>query len=74
MTVCGGILDEVLVGSSVAFLKARPRSAGLIACDRAWATGLSAAARKRGVASHPVHLANAEEIRAFTPDDRIASA
>ncbi len=74
MTVCRGILDEVLPGGSVAFLLARPGSPGLTASDRAWAAGLSAAARERGVACHPVHLANDQEIHAFTPDDGIASA
>jgi len=74
MTVCSGILDEVLVGGSVAFLLARPGPAGVTASDRAWAAGLAAAARERGVACHPVHLANDQEIQAFTPDDEIASA
>jgi len=74
MTVCRGILDEVIPGGGVAFLRARPGPAGLTASDRAWAGSLSAAARERGVACHPVHLANDQEIRAFTPDDEIASA
>ncbi len=74
MNLSRGILDEVLPGGSVAFLWARPGRAGLNAADRAWATGLSTAARDAGVATHPVHLANDQEIRAFTPDDEIASA
>jgi hypothetical protein len=74
MTVCGGILEEVLPRGSVAFLLARPGPAGLTASDRTWAAGLATAARERGVASRPVHLANDQEIRAFTPDDEIASA
>jgi hypothetical protein len=74
MTVCRGILDEVLPGGSVAFLVARPGPARLTASDRAWATGLATAIREREVASHPVHLANDQEVRAFTPDDEVASA
>jgi hypothetical protein len=74
MTVCRGLFDEVIPGGSVAFLRARPGPAGLTVADRAWAAGLSAAARERGVACHPVHLANDHEIRAFAPDDEIASA
>ncbi len=74
MTVCRGLLDRVLPGGSVAFLMARPGPAGLTASDRAWAGGLAAAARERGVECRPVHLANDQEIRAFTPDDEIASA
>lgn len=68
------LFDEVVPDGSVAFLWARPGRAGLGAADRAWATGLSTAARDAGVAAHPVHLANDQEIRAFTPDDEIASA
>jgi hypothetical protein len=74
MTVCRALLDEVVPGGSVAFLRARPGSAGLTASDRAWASRLSDAASDRGVACHPVHLANDQEIRAFTPDDQSASA
>ena len=74
MLVCRGILDEVIPGGSVAFLRARPGPAGLTAADRAWAAGLSAAAHEHGVACRPVHLANDHEIRAFAPDDEIASA
>jgi hypothetical protein len=74
MTVCRGIVDEVLPGGSVAFLLARPGPAGLTASDRAWASGLATAVRDREVASHPVHLANDHEIRVYTPDDEVASA
>jgi hypothetical protein len=74
MTVCRGIVDEVLPGGSVAFLLARPGPAGLTASDRAWASGLATAVRDREVASHPVHLANDHEIRVYTADDEVASA
>ncbi len=74
MTVCRGLLDQVLPGGSVAFLRARPGPAGLTASDRVWASRLSEAARAHDVACHPVHLANDQEIRVFTPDDEIASA
>jgi len=47
---------------------------GITASDRAWAVGLATAARERDVACHPVHLANDQEVRAFAPDDEIASA
>jgi hypothetical protein len=74
MTVCGGLLEEVIPGGSVAFLRARPGPAGITASDRAWATGLATAARERGVACHPMHVASDQEIRAFAPDDESASA
>jgi hypothetical protein len=74
MKLSRGLLDEVVPGGSVAFLWARPGRAGLTAADRAWAGGLSSAARGADVSCHPVHLANDQEVRAFTPDDEIASA
>ena len=74
MTVCRGLLDEAIPGGSVAFLRARPGPQGVTASDRVWATGLADAARERGVACRPVHLANGQEIRAFTPDDDARSA
>lgn len=74
MTLASAVLDEVFPGGSVAFLWARPGRAGLTASDRAWASRLTAAAREAGVSAHAVHLANDEEVRAFAPDDEIASA
>jgi hypothetical protein len=72
--MCRSVVEEVVTGGSVAFLRARPGPAGITASDRAWAAGLLTAARELGVACRPVHLANDHEIRAFTPDDAVASA
>ena len=68
------LLDEVVPGGSIAFLFARPGPAGMTATDRAWAAQLSVAARDRRLPCLPVHLANDDEVRVFTPDDEIASA
>lgn len=72
--VCRQLIDEIVTDGSVAFLRARPGPAGLIASDRAWAVGLLTAACEVGVECRPIHLANDHEIRAYTPDDQIASA
>ena len=74
MTFCRMLLDEIVPRGSAAFLFARPGPSGITASDRAWATRLAIAARDHGVASHPVHLANDDEVRVFAPDDEIASA
>lgn len=72
MWICQQVLDDFTPGGSVAFLLSRPGTPILTASDRAWATSLATAARKAGVACHPVHLANDYELRPFTPDDSIA--
>jgi hypothetical protein len=74
MHVCARVVREIVPDGSVAFLRSRPGGAGVTASDRSWATRLAAAAREAGVNSHPVHLANDEELRVFAPDDEIASA
>lgn len=57
---------------SVGFLLSRPGGPGVSAQDRAWASGLAAAARECDVRAFAVHLANDHELRVFTPDDAVA--
>ncbi|HET7689504.1 MAG TPA: hypothetical protein VFK41_03935 [Nocardioidaceae bacterium] len=72
MWICQQVIDEVVPGGSVAFLRSRPGGAGITAADHAWASGIARAARTAGVRCHPVHLANDHELRVFAPDDEIA--
>jgi hypothetical protein len=74
LTFVQRLLDAEVPGGSVAFLLSRPGRAGLSAGDRRWAAGLTRAARRLGVRSWPVHLANDQELRVFTDDDLAASA
>jgi hypothetical protein len=62
-----GLADDP--GSTVAVLVARPGYAGITDADHAWATGLTAAARRREIPLEPVHLATDEDVRVFAPDD-----
>jgi hypothetical protein len=73
MLMCREVIAQCVPGGSVAFLRSRPGRAGFTASDRAWASGLSTAALAHGVAAHPVHLVNDQELRVFAPDDAIAS-
>jgi len=66
---CAQIIDDVLPGGSVAFLRSRPGSAAWTLADRAWASGLTRAAQRSPVRVHPVHLANDHDLRVFAPDD-----
>lgn len=69
MTLCGDLLDADLPGGRAAFLYSRPGARQLTAQDLAWARGLLAAGHRAGVPCEPVHLANDEELRVFSPDD-----
>lgn len=70
--VCTETMAEARIdGGSAAFLLSRPGSAQFTASDRAWATGLVAAARRGNLLLQPVHLATDEEIRVFAADDLI---
>lgn len=51
------IRDEFGI-ARVAFLRTRPGAGGINPVDRAWASGLAAAARDAGVIAEVVHLAN----------------
>ncbi|HET6625931.1 MAG TPA: hypothetical protein VFG63_06040 [Nocardioidaceae bacterium] len=67
--VCAELLENDVPGGKVAFLYSRPGSRLITDDDRAWARGLTSAARRAGVPCAPVHLANDEELRVFAPDD-----
>ena len=69
-----GLIEHLLdaePGCSVALLLARPGPAFVTAADRSWATGLTRAARRGRVPLEPLHLATAEAVRVFAPDDLI---
>ncbi|HSX67467.1 hypothetical protein [Nocardioides sp.] len=73
MRLCDYVLGMAGVpDGSVGFLISRPGGPGVSASDRAWAAGLTAAARACDVRAFAVHLANDVELRAFTPDDAVA--
>lgn len=59
---------EVAPGIRVAFLRSRPGKGKVTDTDRAWATGLYAAARRAGVPCEIVHLATRGEIRPIPAD------
>jgi hypothetical protein len=61
-------------GMRVAFLLSRPGRDGLSASDRRWAAELARAARRAGVAMHPVHRANDESVLVVAPDDLAGAA
>jgi hypothetical protein len=72
MHLCDYVLGMAGVpDGSVGFLLTRPGGPGVSATDRAWAAGLTRAARECEVRTFPVHLANDTELRAFTPDDAV---
>jgi hypothetical protein len=64
----GHLLDEE-PGCSVALLLSRPGPAAMTTADRAWAIGLTDAARRAGIPLEPLHLATDEAVRVFAPDD-----
>jgi hypothetical protein len=68
------MVDEVAGGGSVAFLLSRPGRSQLTESDLDWARQLTATAARVGVRIEPIHLANDESVRPFTPDDLIRSA
>lgn len=73
MRLCDYVLGIAGVPDGrVGFLLSRPGGPGVSAYDRAWASGLTAAARECGVRAFAVHLANDVELHAFTPDDAVA--
>jgi hypothetical protein len=74
LSFCTQIIDDAVPDGSVAFLRTRPGSATWTPGDRAWAGGITQAARKASIRVHPVHLANDVDLRVFTPDDLAASA
>ena len=59
---------------TVAMLLSRPGTDVVTDSDRAWATGISAAARARAVRAYPMHLANDQAVRILAPDDLIGAA
>jgi hypothetical protein len=59
---------EVAPGARVAFLRSRPGRDVITDTDRAWATGLYAAARRAGVPCEVVHLATRGAIRPIPAD------
>jgi hypothetical protein len=75
MAVLASLLDAVHpAGTRVAVLYARPGRRGPSRADRAWASAVLEAGRRRGVPLWPVHLANDEELLVATPDDLVDSA
>ena len=69
--------QHVLAGAgqdwSVAMVLTRPGRNPMNADDRSWAHGLVAAAAALGVAMHPVHFANDEELLVFAPDEELVT-
>ena len=59
---------EVAPGVRVAFLRSRPGRSTITDTDRAWATGLYAAARRAAVPCEVVHLATRGSIRPIPAD------
>jgi hypothetical protein len=59
---------EIAPGARVAFLRSRPGRDVITDTDRAWATGLYAAARRAGVPCEVVHLATRGAIRPIPAD------
>ena len=66
-----GLVLEKDPGSSVALLLARPGPAGMTAADRAWAAGLTTAARRGRIPMEPLHLATDEAVRVLALDELI---
>ena len=74
MEVCGRLLEEMLPGTRLALLYARPGTGPLSAADRTWGRSLTTAARQRDVPMWPIHFANDESLRVLAPDDLTESA
>jgi len=74
LAFCADVIGDAVPGGSVAFLRSRPGRAAWTSADRAWATQITQAAHRSPVRVHPIHLANDEELRVFTPDDLAARA
>ncbi|HEY2984641.1 MAG TPA: hypothetical protein VGJ38_10840 [Jatrophihabitantaceae bacterium] len=72
MRVLAEIIDES-EATSAAVLLSWPGAGGKGADDLVWARTLLAAARRQGVPLWPVHLATADQVQAFTPDDLAAA-
>jgi len=68
MRVLAEIIDES-EATSAAVLLSRPGAGREGANDLVWARTLLAAARRQGVPLRPVHLATADQVQAFAPDD-----
>lgn len=58
----GTVVDDVVPGARIAFLRSRPGRQGVDADDRAWAAGLYGAARAVGASLQVVHLATDHEL------------
>ena len=72
ISTLGQIIDES-EASTAAVLLSRPGDSRKGAGDLVWARSLLAAARRRGVPMWPVHLATANQVQAFTPDDLVVA-
>ncbi|HLR84190.1 MAG TPA: hypothetical protein VK059_04530 [Nocardioidaceae bacterium] len=72
--LCGQAFEVVGDDVTVAMLLSRPGSAGVRDSDRAWASGIVAAARARSIRTYPLHLATDEAVRVIAPDDLIGAA
>jgi len=72
ISTLGQIIDES-EASTAAVLLSRPGDPRKGAGDLVWARALLASARRQGVPMWPVHLATANQIQAFTPDDLVAA-
>ena len=57
-----GVLDDLVPGARIAFLRSRPGGQGVDAEDRAWARELYGAARAVGAPLEVVHLATDADI------------
>lgn len=62
------LLDDVVPGARIAFLRTRPGRQGVDAEDRAWARGLYGAARSLGAPVEVVHLATDDDVWALPAD------
>lgn len=68
--LCAHVIDEQLpMGTSVAFLYARPGGPDFTTADRRWGAVLLQAAEQGFVPTWPVHLANDHQLRVLAPDD-----
>jgi hypothetical protein len=67
-----GLVDGGTV-SSVAMLLSRPGPARMTAADRRWAAALRSAVGDE-YATWPIHLATADDVQVFAPDDLAAAS
>lgn len=65
-TVVSGLIAEGMA-ASVALLVSRPGHRGMTEDDRRWARALAP------VSSWPIHLATADHLQVFAPDDLVAA-